>query len=190
VTAAFPLTAPALAAFLVEGMWSPLALVLIVVAVAQLLEDVAVLAAAALAAAGVLSWPVAVLAAWGGILVGDLWLYGAGRAGSRLLDRVGPERVARARRLLAGGDVAALAMARAVPFLRLPVYLAAGALRLPFRRFALLCAALALPWTLFLMGFGLLAETVLPGGAWIAALLAALFAFAPRIVRTVRESLP
>lgn len=46
MTAALPLTAPALAAVLVEGMWSPLALVLIVVAVAQLLEDVAVLAAA------------------------------------------------------------------------------------------------------------------------------------------------
>ena len=190
MTAAFPLTAPALVAVLVEGMWSPTALVLIVVAVAQLLEDVAVLAAAALAAAGVLSWPVAVLAAWVGIVVGDLWLYGAGRAGSGLLDRVGPDRADRARRLLAGSDLAALATARAVPFLRLPVYLAAGALRLPFRRFALICAALALPWTLLLMAFGLAAEAVVPGGAWIAALVVALAVLVPRIVRTVRERLP
>jgi membrane protein DedA with SNARE-associated domain len=190
VTAAIPLTAPALVALRVEGMWSPLAVVLIVVAVAQLLEDVAVLAAAALAVAGVLSWPVAVLAAWAGILVGDLWLYGAGRAGSRLLDRVGADRVAGARRRLAANDVAALATARVVPFLRLPVFLAAGALGLPFRRFALLCALLALPWILALMGFGLFAEAVLPGGAWTAVLIVALLAFVPRIVRLVRESLP
>lgn len=190
MTATLPLTTPALVAFLVEGMWSPLTLVLIVVAVAQLLEDVAVLAAAALAAAGILSWPVAVLAAWIGILVGDLWLYGAGRAGSGLVDRLGAARVDRARRLLVGNDAAAIATARVVPFLRLPVFLLSGALRLPFRRYALLCAGIALPWTLLLMAFGLAAEAVLPGGAWTVVALAVLLAFVPRFVRIVRERLP
>lgn len=116
-------------------------------------EDAATLAAAFLAASGMLEPSLAWGAAFTGIWVGDLGLYGLGVLGSRgalrwprLARHAGPERIARGRRWFRDQGPWALVFCRFVPGTRLPTYLAAGAMRYPPGRFALLTGLLAAVW--------------------------------------------
>src|SRR5216683_2314733 len=93
------------------------------------------------------------LATFMGIWVGDMGLYGLGSsfgrrtAGSRWLQKyLRPESLAKAEGWFARHGSLALVMSRAIPGSRLPLYVAAGALRLPFRLFAKTTAVCSAVW--------------------------------------------
>ena len=99
-------------------------------------EDGATLLAATLSAGGSLDPRIGILTTFLGIWVGDMGLYGLGSsvgrrtAQSRWLQKyVRPESLAKAEGWFARHGSLALVMSRAIPGSRLPLYVAAGALR-------------------------------------------------------------
>ena len=122
-------------------------------------EDLACIAAGLLVAAGKLAFGPAVLACFSGILAGDLLLVGAGRWLGRgvltrwpVRGRVSAEAVERAERWFLRRGAWVILASRFMPGTRLPTYVAAGILRMPWLRFtgwfALACAL----WTPLLVG--------------------------------------
>lgn len=116
-------------------------------------EDGATLLAASLSASGSLDPWLAFLTTFLGIWVGDMGLYGLGfsfghtTVRSRWLQKhVRPESLARAENWVARRGSLALIMSRAIPGSRLPLYVAAGALRLPIRLFARTTAICSAVW--------------------------------------------
>ncbi len=116
-------------------------------------EDGATLLAATLSASGSLDPRIGLLTTFLGIWVGDMGLYGLGSsfgrrtAQSRWLQKyLRPESLAKAERWFVKHGSFALVMSRAIPGSRLPLYVAAGALRLPFRLFAKTTAACSAVW--------------------------------------------
>ena len=116
-------------------------------------EDAATLLAAALSAGGSLDPRIGLLTTFLGIWVGDMGLYGLGSsfgrrtAQSRWLQKyLKPESLAKAEGWFARHGSLALVMSRALPGSRLPLYLAAGALRLPVRLFAKTTAVCSAVW--------------------------------------------
>jgi membrane protein DedA with SNARE-associated domain len=117
-------------------------------------EDLACIGAGALVASGALGfWP-AVVGCFAGILFGDLALFLAGRwLGRAALRRWLDERaVARASRWLERNGPAVVLLSRATPGMRLPTYVAAGALRTRASTFALYFAGACALWTPALVG--------------------------------------
>ena len=137
-----------------------LPLALVALALATLVsEDLACIAAGLLVAAGKLTFGPAVGACFIGIFAGDLLLVAAGRGLGRgvlerwpLRGRVGPEALARAERWFLQRGAWVIVASRFMPGTRLPTYVAAGVLRMPWLRFtgwfALACAL----WTPLLVG--------------------------------------
>lgn len=129
-------------------------------------EDVPTVSAALLAAAGHLAWQAGFIGVFLGIWIGDALLYllarGVGRPlwqrawARRFFD---PAAVARSEQWFAHKGVWLLLSSRFVPGTRLPTYLAAGFLRLPFGRFLLVTGTAVLLWT---GGIFLLAKTFGP----------------------------
>lgn len=116
-------------------------------------EDGATLLAATLSASGSLDPRIGLLTTFLGIWVGDMGLYGLGSsfrrrtAQSRWVRKyLRPESLAKAEGWLAKHGPFALVMSRAIPGSRLPLYVAAGALRLPFRVFAKTTAVCSAVW--------------------------------------------
>jgi len=116
-------------------------------------EDGATLLAATLSASGGLDPRLGLLSACMGIWVGDMGLYGLGSsfgrrtAQSRWLKRyLTAESIAKAEAWFVRHGSLALVMSRAIPGSRLPLYVAAGALQLPFRRFAKVTALCSAVW--------------------------------------------
>src|SRR5713101_6890291 len=116
-------------------------------------EDGATLLAATLAAGGSLDPRIGLLSTFLGIWVGDMGLYGLGSsfarrtAQSRWLQKyLRPESLAKAEGWFARHGSLALVMSRAIPGSRLPLYVAAGALRLPVRLFAKTTAVCSAVW--------------------------------------------
>src|SRR6266852_7879210 len=116
-------------------------------------EDGATLLAATLSASGRLDPRIGLLTAFLGIWIGDIGLYGLGSvfgrhtAQSRWLQKyLKPESLAMAQAWFAKHGSLALVMSRAIPGSRLPLYMAAGALRLPFRLFAKTTAVCSAVW--------------------------------------------
>jgi membrane protein DedA with SNARE-associated domain len=116
-------------------------------------EDGATLLAATLSAGGSLDPRIGLLTTFLGIWVGDMGLYGLGSsfgrrtAQSRWFQKyLRPESLARAERWFLKHGSFALVMSRAIPGSRLPLYVAAGALRLPIRVFAKITAACSAVW--------------------------------------------
>lgn len=115
-------------------------------------EDGATLLAATLSASGRLDPVLGIVAAFVGIWVGDIGLYAMGSTlgkhslrWHRLQQLLKPESREKAQAWFARHGSWALVMSRTIPGSRLPIYLAAGALQLPLRRFAQItgmCAAL------------------------------------------------
>jgi membrane protein DedA with SNARE-associated domain len=117
-------------------------------------EDLTSIAGGLAVATGDLSLPAAIAACAAGIWAGDLCLWLVGRvAGGKVLvwRRVSAHLPIDAERRFAEWfDVRAaraILMSRFAPGTRLPLYLAAGACRTSFRRFALWTAAAVLVWT-------------------------------------------
>ncbi|MCI0540046.1 MAG: VTT domain-containing protein, partial [Verrucomicrobiales bacterium] len=127
-------------------------------------EDVPTVTAALLAAAGNLSWQAGFLGVFLGIWVGDALLYLLARGvGPPLLQAswarrfFDPADVARSERWFTEKGAWLILSSRFVPGTRLPTYLAAGLLRLPFGRFLLLTGMAVAVWTggIFLLAKGL-----------------------------------
>ena len=116
-------------------------------------EDGATLLAATLSAGGSLDPRIGLLTTFLGIWVGDMGLYGLGSSFGRrtvqsrwLQKHLRPESLAKAEGWFARHGSLALVMSRAIPGSRLPIYLAAGALRLPVRLFAKTTAVCSAAW--------------------------------------------
>lgn len=150
------------------GMAQPWVICVVLVLVTFLLEDVAIAAGAALATQGSLSWPLAFAAIAGGIALGDLGLYGLGRAARRLpflRRRFGAGADSRLRAGLQRQMGSAVLVARVVPGLRLVTYTACGLFQLPLGPFCAWVAVAVAAWTA-----GLLWLSVVVGSALAAVL--------------------
>ena len=129
---------------------NPVVLALAIFAATFLLEDATMVAAALLAASGMIAAPLAFIALYVGIVVSDWGLYGLGAAArsSPLARRVvGEDRIARARSWLRGRLLSTLIGVRLLPGSRFPAYTASGFLRVPFKPFAAITAAMSFIWT-------------------------------------------
>ncbi len=136
-------------------------------------EDLACVSGGVLAARNLVSYPLAVMGCLLGIWLGDLGLYGLGRWGrAGLLDRapvrwfISRERVERGRRLFERHGGKLVFTSRFFPGSRLPIYVAAGAVRYPFLPFAGYMALACLLWTPLLVGFAMKVGDALLG--WLA----------------------
>jgi membrane protein DedA with SNARE-associated domain len=116
-------------------------------------EDGATLLAASVSASGALDPRIGILTTFLGIWLGDMGLYGLGSsfgrrtAQSRWLQKyLRPESLVRAEAWFSRHGSLALVMSRATPGSRLPLYVAAGALRLPVRLFAKTTAVCSAVW--------------------------------------------
>lgn len=142
-------------------------------------EDLACLAAGGLVASGRIGFGAAVAACFLGIFAGDMMLYWTGRlfAGPVFRSRLGSRFVSR-RRLEGASEwlekrgASAVFLSRFVSGFRLPTYLAAGALKADFAKFAFWFAAAAAVWTPLLVGSVAFSRKVLPSGGVIAAAIA------------------
>jgi membrane protein DedA with SNARE-associated domain len=150
-------------------------------------EDGATLLAASLSAGGSLDPRIGLLATFLGIWVGDMGLYGLGSsfgrrtAQSRWLQKyLRPESLAKAEGWFARHGSLALVMSRAIPGSRLPLYVAAGALRLPFRLFAKTTAICSAVWVCAIFAIWRFIPKTSPGHQKLLPwLLTALVLFAP-----------
>jgi membrane protein DedA with SNARE-associated domain len=149
----------------VPAMWLPLGLFFATFAS----EDLACITAGLLVARGELSFVPATIACGAGIFVGDLGLYLLGRLAARGLCRwpwvqrrlpAADGALAGWRRRFTRHGAIYLFASRFLPGSRLPLYLAAGAIGWPLRRFAAVLAIAAAVWTPLLVG-----ATALPGAA-------------------------
>ncbi len=131
-------------------------------------EDAACILAGTAAANGRIGFAAALTACFLGIFVGDLLLYGAGRAaGASVFDNrvvrklVSPPSIQRASEWLENNAGSAVFFSRFLTGLRLPTYLAAGALRTDFVRFAFWFLLASAIWTPILVGSVAFAQTTI-----------------------------
>ncbi len=119
-----------------------------------ILEDPMTVTCGLLVADGKMTFMTALLGLWGGIAVGDVALYGVGRAVGPAIERrgwVSAEKMTRSRGWFRQNLISAVVVSRFVPGMRLPTYLAAGALKAPFLRFLLVAIGATLIWTVSLL---------------------------------------
>jgi membrane protein DedA with SNARE-associated domain len=116
-------------------------------------EDAATLGGAALSAAGLLATPFGLAACFLGIWLGDLGLYALARYFGRpflgwawVKRRVNEDRLAKSEAWWKKRGLMVLLVARFIPGLRLPTYLIAGTLAVPFLSFAAVTALMGLVW--------------------------------------------
>lgn len=156
-----------------------LALAILLLAAATLVsEDLTCIGAGVLVAQGRIEFLPAVAACFGGIFVGDMLLYLAGRlVGPGALARaplrwiLTPGAVARAREDFRRRGLVLIFLSRFMPGLRLPTYFAAGMLKVGALRFAGFFVLAGLAWTPVLVGLAAAAgrdsvEMVNKFGAW------------------------
>ena len=143
-------------------------------------EDAACLAAGAAAASGQTSFGIALSASLLGIFAGDLLLYIAGRMigykvfESRIVRRFVTRRTSdRAAAWLTGNVGSAVFLSRFVTGIRLPTYLAAGAFKIDFIRFAVYCFIASAVWTPIIVGTAAFSHFVLSPQNAILGLIAA-----------------
>ena len=142
----------------VDGM--TLFVLMIAIAAATLIsEDLACIGAGLLAARGVLNLPLAVLASFAGIVIGDILLFLAGKYLGRPALKYPPlkwlikdDEVTRSSRWFNAKGPIIIITSRFIPGSRLPTYFSAGVLDTGFWKFTLyFCFAAAL-WTPILVG--------------------------------------
>ncbi len=122
------------------------------------LEDAATVGAAMAVQDGRLALPVALIALYLGIVLGDLGLYGLRRLAAAVpwAQRLIPQpRQDRGREWLEHHVFKTVFVARFMPGVRLPTYTACGFLRASLLRFALAAILATLIWTTLLFGISL-----------------------------------
>ncbi|RDD70616.1 DedA family protein [Paracoccus versutus] len=143
-------------ALIEQYLGNPLILAVLLFLANFVMEEGAIVAGAALAAAGEIGTTLALVALVTGNIVSDWALYGIGAlAGSSPLVRrwVDGKMLERGRHLLDRGVWPAALLARLLP----PIFMASGFLRVDFRRFAIVNGVVAAVYTvaLFFGAFGL-----------------------------------
>lgn len=181
-----------------EGMAEPVVVVAALVLCTFVLEDLAIAAGAALAVQGLLSWHLSFAAVAGGIALGDIALYGLGRAAHTLPflhRRYGQHHKSQwARDQLCKRLFSAVALARVIPGLRLVTYTACGFFRVPWLPFFLWILLAVSVWTagLYVLSVtlgDLLAKTLgWPAPVAVAAPIVVLAVAVP-VVREIRKRL-
>ncbi len=133
---------------------SPLAVFFLFFFATFISEDAASVTAGVLAGQGRISFAVGLTACFAGIFVGDILLYWTGRLfGNRFLRSkiikrfISEKSVSKASKWLNERSATAIFLSRFVSGLRLPTYLAAGALRTHFGKFALYFFIASVIWT-------------------------------------------
>jgi len=160
-------------------------------------EDGATLLAATLSATGRLHPALGLMAAFLGVWIGDVGLYVLGSSFQQYASRftrlqawLKPEALTRAQVWFHQNAVRTLMISRMIPGSRLPLYLAAGALRVPFRLFARVTGYCAAVWVSAIFAVWRFAPRVLPGSGlpWVltAVLLFVPFLIGKRLNRTAR----
>ncbi len=126
-------------------------------------EDLTCVIAGILAAAGTISFPVAVIICFAGILVGDLGIFFGGRLlGSRAVRRVpfrwvvSEDNLHFAREWFHRRGAVVILTSRFLPGSRLAVYFAAGMARAPVGRFLMFFVLAAVAWTPLVVGLAML----------------------------------
>jgi len=160
-------------------------------------EDGATLLAATLSAGGSLDPRIGLLTTFLGIWVGDMGLYGLGSSLGRrtaqspwLQKYLKRESLAKAEGWFARHGSLALVMSRAIPGSRLPLYVAAGALRLPLRLFAKITALCSAVWVSAIFAIWRFIPRVSSGHQRLLPwLLTALVLFAPWLLSKTARSL-
>lgn len=178
---------------------SPLAIAMAIIVATFILEDMTTIAAALLAATGVVAPAIAISALFVGIFAGDLALYGIGaaartRAWARRL--IGARRMIKGRTWLKRRYISALIGARFMPGFRTPTYAASGFLGLSFRSFVAVAAGAGVVWTALIFSlvffFGLMIIEELGVWRWVLAVALLLMMLAgPTLAdRLARTSVP
>ena len=170
---------------------STAAVVAAIILTSFLMEDLATVGAAILAAAGTISPCMAAASLFTGIFLGDLALYAAGawaRRNAWARRQIGPERLQRGKDWLQQRYVISLITARCLPGMRLPTFAASGFLELPFGTFFAVLLVAGVAWTsvLFLLVYNLgigIADALGPWRWLAAAALVGLAITGPRITR-------
>jgi membrane protein DedA with SNARE-associated domain len=142
-----------------QGATRPWLVGLVLALTTLLLEDLAIAAGAALAAQGSISWEWAIASVGMGIALGDIGLYGMGRAANQwawLRRRLTLGRGSRVALHLENRLAGAILLARVIPGLRLLTYTACGFFRLPLLPFCAWVVLAVAVWTVGLMGLGAL----------------------------------
>ncbi len=160
-------------------------------------EDGATLLAATLSASGSLDPRIGLLSTFLGIWVGDMGLYGLGSSLGRrtvqwrcLQKYLRPESLVKAEVWLAKHGSFALVMSRAIPGSRLPLYVAAGVLRLPVRLFAKTTAICSAVWVSAIFSIWRFVPKTSSGHSKLVPwLLTALLLFAPWLLSKPARSL-
>jgi membrane protein DedA with SNARE-associated domain len=153
-------------------------------------EDGATLLAATVSASGALDPRVGLLTTFLGIWVGDMGLYGLGSSFGRRTTRsrwlrkhLKPESLAKAEGWFARHGSYALIMSRAIPGSRLPLYVAAGVLRLPVRLFARTTAICSAVWVSAIFAlWRFIPKTSTGHQKWMPWVITALVLFAPWVL--------
>lgn len=169
---------------------SAIAIALLIFVTTFILEDVATVGAALLAAEGTISPSLALTVLMAGVFLGDLALYGLGAAARTqawALQIIGHERMTRGRQWLERRYITSLIAARFVPGLRLPTFAASGFLRMPFFHFFVVAAVAGFIWTTgvftLVLTFGTLAVNEFGIWRWIiAAVLVTLALIGPKLI--------
>jgi len=138
-------------------------LAIILAAATLISEDLTCVIAGLLAAAGTLSFSVATLACFVGIIIGDLLIFFSGRFFGATAVRHPPirwfldaDRLASAQKWFIKRGAVVILITRFVPGSRLAVYFAAGMARVNVARFLVYFIIAALLWTPFLVGISML----------------------------------
>jgi membrane protein DedA with SNARE-associated domain len=144
---------------------------LAIVAGTFILEDGATVASAMAVQDGHIALPVALIALYLGIILGDIGLYGLGRLASEVpwaKRLIPPERHFRGRDWLERHVFKVVFVARFLPGVRLPTYTTCGFLHASFSRFVLAATGATLIWTSLLFGLSVRVGAVLMAhlGAW------------------------
>lgn len=146
-------------------------------------EDAACIAAGTAVANGQIGFAMAMAVCFLGIFAGDMALYGIGRlAGDRIFDRklvrrfVSDAARSKATSWLTNNGASAVFLSRFVTGLRLPTYLAAGALRTDARKFAAYFLLASSIWTPLLVGSAAYSQTAVFGGNIIIGVVVLFFA--------------
>lgn len=162
-------------ALIEQHLGNPLMLAALLFVATFVLEEAAILIAAGLAASDEMTSGLALASLCAGMIVSDWCLYGLGamaRRNRRIAEWLSQERLDQGRNLLHRSTLAAALLARLVPWLLFPIFVASGFLGVGFRRFAIVNAAIALIYipVVFYGAFGLYSVLMdwLGDWAWLA----------------------
>lgn len=158
-------------ALIEQSLGNPMVLALLLFFATFVMEEVAIFVAAGLAASGEMTTGLALASLIGGMIISDWCLYGTGalmRRHRKIAQWVSPQKLAQGRLLLGRSMLVSGLLARIVPWLLAPVFMASGFLNVGFRRFALVNAMIAVVYIplLFFGAFSLYGMLLERLGLW------------------------